>query len=119
MGFIPETLAILVPIVAIIAGIAVAIVAIWTDFKNKQLEHNLKLKALEKGIELPAEPPKPRPYPYRSGLIWVVIGVGMFVSIWVSSGSLEGAIWGIVPFLIGLALIISVKLRKEEVSSEG
>lgn len=114
MGFITETLGMLVPIVAIIGGIAVAIVAIWVSLKKGQLAHNLKLTALEKGGELPAEPPKPRPYPYRSGLIWVVIGVGTFVSIWVSSGSLEGAIWGIVPFLIGLALIISVKLRKEE-----
>ncbi len=114
MGFIAETLGVLVPIVAIIGGIAVAIVAIWVDLKKGQLAHNLKLTALEKGVELPAEPPRPRPYPYRSGLIWVVIGVGTFVSIWVSSGSLEEAIWGIVPFLIGLALIISVKLRKEE-----
>jgi len=114
MDFIPATLGVLVPIVAIIGGIAVAIVAIWVDLKKGQLAHNLKLTALEKGVELPAEPSKPRPYPYRSGLIWVVLGVGTFVSIWVSSGSLEGAIWGIVPFLIGLALIISVKLRKEE-----
>jgi len=114
MGFIPATLGVFVPIVAIVCGIAVAIVAIWVDLKKAQLAHNLKLTALEKGVELPAVPPKPRPYPYRSGLIWVVIGVGIFVGIWVSSGSLEGAIWGIVPFLIGLALIISVKLRKKE-----
>jgi len=114
VDFIVNTLGVLIPIVAIIGGVAVAIVAIWTDFKNKQLEHNLKLKALEKGMELPAEPPKSHPYPYRSGLMWVVIGVGTFVGTWVSTGGLEGAIWGIVPFLIGLALIVSVKLRRKE-----
>jgi len=47
-------------------------------------------------------------------LIWVVIGVGMFVGTWISSEGLEGAIWGIVPFLIGLALIVSVRLRSKE-----
>ena len=52
MDFIVNTLGVLIPIVAI-----------WTDFKNKQLEHNLKLKALEKGMELPAAPLNLTPIP--------------------------------------------------------
>ncbi len=111
MDFIPNTLGVLIPIVAIIGGITVAIVAIFVDLKKAQLAQKLKLTALEKGVELPPEPPQPRPYPYRSGLVWIMVGVGVFVGIWVSTGSVEGAIWGIIPFLIGLALIISVRLR--------
>jgi len=59
MGFIPATLGVFVPIVAIVCGIAVAIVAIWVDLKKAQLAHNLKLTALEKGWNSLPCPPNP------------------------------------------------------------
>ena len=52
----PESLAIFIPIVSIIGGIAVAIVAIVMAGKKKELEHKERLTAMEKGMAIPESP---------------------------------------------------------------
>lgn len=47
---------------------------------------------------------------YKYGLIWLAIGLPIFVGIWLESGASE-AIFGSIPALIGVAYIISGKYR--------
>ncbi|MBL4572674.1 MAG: hypothetical protein JKY86_06335 [Gammaproteobacteria bacterium] len=47
---------------------------------------------------------------YKSGLIWLAIGLPVFFGIWLESGVAE-AIFGAIPALIGVAYLISGKYR--------
>jgi hypothetical protein len=47
---------------------------------------------------------------YKSGLIWLAIGLPLFLGIWLESGASE-AIFGSIPALIGVAYLISGKYR--------
>ena len=47
---------------------------------------------------------------YRYGLIWLALGLPIFVGIWLQSGA-SAAIFGSIPALIGVAYIVSGKYR--------
>lgn len=50
---------------------------------------------------------------YKYGLIWLAIGLPLFGGIWLEAGFAE-AIFGAIPVLIGLAYLVSGKLRLRE-----
>lgn len=50
---------------------------------------------------------------YKYGLIWLAIGVPVFVGVWLDVGIAQ-AIFGSIPALIGVAYIISGKYRLRE-----
>lgn len=113
----PETLAIMIPIVTIIGGIAVAIVAIVMSGRKKELEHKERLTAMEKGVALPEislEPKRPAYLQNRSaGLVMTCLGVALTIAIWVPAGA-EGGVWGLIPLSIGIGLLVSSSLEKKE-----
>ena len=112
-----DTLAVMIPITAIMGGIAVAIVGIIMGSRRKELEHKERIIAMEKGIAIP-EPPKVECRPtYQSnrtgGFVMTLIGIALTVALWTVAGA-TGGVWGFVPLAIGIGLLISSAIEKKE-----
>ena len=54
----PGVIGVFIPIVAIVMGIGIGMLAIWSEHKRKsqmlEQNHRERMQAIEKGIELPA-----------------------------------------------------------------
>ncbi len=109
----------MIPLLFIFGGMAVAVVAVIMAGKRKELHHRERLIAMEKGIELPGEPPVEKRAAYLShrtrGLVMVALGVTASIGLWTTAGA-NGGVWGLVPLGIGVALMISSALEKREVA---
>lgn len=113
-------LPLLIPIIAIVMGIGVALLAIWTDYRRKsemfELHHKERLLAIERGMEVPPLPPEffhygrkqwswSRNNQLQSGLILLFAGGALMIALAVNR-DLETAAWGLLPFAVGLANLI-------------
>jgi sulfite reductase beta subunit-like hemoprotein len=91
------------------AGVTIAIVAIITWYGNRKMEHQARLKAIEKGATIPVFAEKVQT-PYRTlkaALVWTAVGLGIYVSLVHYADEPEAAFLGIIPFFVGIALFIS------------
>jgi hypothetical protein len=109
-----EQMALLIPILGIVLGVGVAIVAILASHRERQtraeLRHRERLAALEKGIELPPDP-EPEAAPRRnaslkSGLIGLFLGLILYFALDEVAGS-DIALFGLIPAAIGVASLIA------------
>jgi hypothetical protein len=122
-----EMLSLMIPIVAIVMGIGLVMLSIYIDFLKKReilnAVHRERMAAIEKGIELPPLPPeifqaKDRGRgrsPTRTlerGLILIFVGIAIGVALW-RTGK-DAAWFGLVPFGLGLAYVISSRFRAAE-----
>jgi cadmium resistance protein CadD (predicted permease) len=125
-----ENVAVFIPIVAIIMGISVAMLSIWSEHKRKaqllEQNHRERMHAIEKGIELPALPPNLVGYSngpstasaaksLRSGVMLLLIGVVLFFAI-NTAGGREGALFGLIPAAVGIANLMyaAIQWKKEQ-----
>lgn len=97
-----------------ITGAAIAITAIITEYSRKKLEHELKMAAIQKGVPVPPTPEKGKnPYgPLKAGLVWTALGIGIFLALTWGKES-EAGYLGLIPFFIGIALIIAWAVEKK------
>lgn len=116
----PETVAVMIPIVAILGGIAIAVVAIFVEGRKKDLEHRERLVALEKGLPLP-EPVEKETKPVHAtrrawGFVWFGLGLALTIALALNPDSAEVKAWGfaLIPLFIGLGLIVAAVLDKKE-----
>jgi hypothetical protein len=98
----------LIPIVAIVMGIGIGMLAIWLDYRKKrdilELHHKERMTAIERGMEVP---------PLPAALLQSVRAVRHAVPgdlaigtmLW-ANYDLERATWGLIPIAIGLAYLI-------------
>ncbi len=113
-----EKLALLIPIIAIIMGIGIGMLAIYTGYlKRKDLfahYHQERMAAIEKGIDCPPWPnhalandetPAPPRRHLLTGLVWLFIGLGAMVAVY-ATFDLSRALFGLIPVGIGLAHLI-------------
>ncbi|HEX4050414.1 MAG TPA: DUF6249 domain-containing protein [Steroidobacteraceae bacterium] len=125
--FRPDVLSLLIPILGIIMGIGFVMLAIYLDFLKKReilnAVHRERMAAIEKGMELPPLPPEifrgrdrgRSRTPARTlerGLILIFIGIAVSVALWQTGKN--AAWWGLVPFGMGLAYLISSRFRAVE-----
>lgn len=110
----------MIPIVAIVMGIGIGMLALWIDYRKKrdivELHHRERMFAIERGMELPPLPSAmfeaersarsavPGDY-LRRGLLWLLVGGAIAAALSFRMG-LEGAAWGLVPMAVGLAHLI-------------
>jgi hypothetical protein len=109
----------MIPIIAVVLGIAVAMLAIYLSYRKRKefftLYHQERMAAIEKGVELPplpeallvedgAKPYHPRRHLLK-GLAWLFVGLGAGAGTWATFG-LEWGLFGLVPIGIGLAHLI-------------
>ena len=121
------SLSMLIPIVAIIMGIGLVMFSIYVDFQRKReilnAVHRERMAAIEKGIELPPLPPeifRPRDRgqarsaarTLERGLLLMFVGVALGIALWRTG--IDAAWWGLVPFALGVAYLISSRFRAAE-----
>ncbi len=116
----------LIPIIAIVLGIGIGMLAIYLDFRKKrelfQLYHAERMAAIEKGIELPPLPPdllrdtrtpEARGARHRRfGFVLLFVGVAVGLALWGTKD--PDAWWALVPAGWGLALLLSSFLESRE-----
>ena len=123
----------MIPIVAIVFGIGIAALGLWTDHKRKSqlLEHTHKerMAAIEKGVELPplnADPLTNRGTSnvanpariLRNGVFMLSFGIVLYFAL-ITVGAGEAAVFGLIPGTIGLAnLAYAAVLFKREQKAE-
>lgn len=109
-----ELLALFIPIITIVLGVAIAIVWIVTAHRQKvkriEMRHTERMAAIEKGLELPPEPAEPengkKPGGLRSGLSGVLVGIVLYAAIYAVTDD-DVALFGLIPAAIGVANLIS------------
>ena len=116
-----EHMELMIPILAIVLGVAVAIITIVASHREKQkrveLRHRERLAAIEKGIELPLDPDPladgKRANPLKSGLTGLFIGIVLYFALRAVADP-DVALFGLVPAAFGVAGLISyfVESRK-------
>ena len=100
---------IIIAVTALAIGAAIAIVAIITRYGGRKMDHEARMKAIEKGTNVPIITEKTRtPYQtFKAALVWMAVGLGIFISLVLFAKEPDAAFLGIIPFLVGVALLIS------------
>ena len=112
-----EVVAVFIPIVAIIMSLSIPIVYAIVDYRRRRdivdANHKERLAAIERGMELPPLPesfyqaikPARRSSYLLPGLVWLFVGIGIFIAL----GAIAGADvrnLGLIPSGVGLAYLI-------------
>jgi|GEM_PF-1361438 len=103
----------MIPIFAVLGGILIAIFAIISRYRRSKLNHELKIKALEKGVEIPMEPASVKPgdkvynimLNIRNGIILLAVGLGVGLGLYLTAG-VENASWSLILILLGVGFLI-------------
>ena len=114
----PGVIGVFIPIVAIVMGIGIGMLSIWSEHKRKaqllEQNHRERMHAIEKGIELPPLPPNlgrheqraidrhRRPSRCAAACMLLLIGIVLFFAI-DTAGGREGALFGLIPAAVGIA----------------
>jgi hypothetical protein len=117
----PGTIAILIPIIAVLGGMTIAVIAIIMNSRQEELKHKERLLAMEKGIELPEAPKEEKRPAYLSlrawGFIVTFVGIAILISSVVANGIGKG-IWGLVPTAVGIGFLLAAALEKRDVEKK-
>ena len=124
----PGIIGVFIPIVAIVFGIGIGMLSIWTEHKRKSqlLEqfHKERIAALEKGVPLPEldrrlvdlderEPPTAAKA-FRNGLMMLLVGIVLYFGLDQLVGD-RLSLFGLIPAAVGIAnLVYGVLLLKKE-----
>lgn len=111
----PNLVAVMIPIVGIIFGVSVAIVAIVVAHRQRmqraELRHRERVVAIEKGLELPPDPPEGeatgsrRPRHLLRGLVLTFVGVALTVAFRETNDDFP-FLYGLIPVGAGLAYLL-------------
>ena len=117
----PGIVGVFIPIIAILAGIAVAIVGMLANHRQRlqrtELRHRERLAAIEKGLELPPDPPDADPKAgddarfLRHGLVLVAIGVTVTAAMMQIPDKDVPWLFGSIPAGIGIAYLLYYVIR--------
>jgi hypothetical protein len=108
-----EVLAVMIPIIAIVMGIGLGMLALYFKHRQRDMIHRERLAALEKGIEPPPLPEAfleekrlvtPGTYLLK-GLVWLFIGLGLVLALARTDHGPDKT-WGLLPAGIGLAYLV-------------
>lgn len=124
----PDVIGTFIPIVAIVMGIGIGMLSIWTDHKRKaqllEQAHKERVVALEKGLPLPeldprlvaiedSQPPTSA-RAYRNGVMLLLIGIILFFALDQLVPE-RISLFGLIPAAIGVAnLLYGVLLQRKE-----
>ena len=116
----------LIPIAGMAFALGVIIVGVLEKAQKERLRHETIQRALEKGQQLPPELLEGKPLrrardDRRGGLIAIAVGIGLFVFFGAmrADGIPDGLKWlGLIPGLVGVALLINWALERGEKNGE-
>jgi hypothetical protein len=118
----PGVVGVFIPIVSIIFGIGIGMLAIWSDHKRRsqllEQSHKERMAALEKGLPMPDVPAglvgrmhhddngvNAVPRAVRNGLVLVGVGAVLFFALTQVAGE-RVALFGLLPAAIGMANLV-------------
>lgn len=113
-----------IPFLAIVGGILMAIVRMRGEQKMAELARRERIAAIERGVDLDKLPPVAAPDSYGSydqgngrlrrahglligGAVLVAVGLGLAVLFFAVEPEKRHYVIGVLPFMVGLALIVS------------
>jgi hypothetical protein len=122
MGHIFPLFTLAIPIIAIVGGISVAITRIITQGRMEELARRERIAAIERGVDPEKLPPLPSPVGESSylfgysrlrrahglmigGLILIACGIGLSILIFSEEGDKAHWVVGLLPMLVGAALL--------------
>jgi amino acid transporter len=124
MGGLLGLTGLLVPLAGILFPIFIIFIIFYfvftTDYKKEKLKREERMKAIEKGVELPPEPTrKPlTPLDYlRRGVISLGIGLGLIIGGWIFATKMRDPgifffpLAGFIMTFVGVALVIYYKIQ--------
>jgi hypothetical protein len=94
--------------------------SLYFAFRTRQLRHQERMAAIEKGIDLPRESTPGSSALLLRGLIWFFIGIAMvlfFTIVSVVEGerdALSGAGLGLIPAGVGIAYLAVYRVRSRQ-----
>jgi len=100
-----------VPIVAIVGGITAGIVRTLGQQRLAELAARERLAAIERGID-PSKLPPPPSLGDPADWADLAVGIGLSVLIWTTSEERNGWAVGLIPGLVGVALLLSAWIVK-------
>ncbi|MFZ5542007.1 MAG: DUF6249 domain-containing protein [Pseudomonadota bacterium] len=117
----------MIPLVAIVMGIGIGMLALWIDYRKKreifELHHRERMLAIERGMEVPPLPDnlfgseggseRRRRTTLHTGLVWLLVAVGIAIALAVNVGP-GAAAWALIPGAVGLADIIFYLTGKDQ-----
>jgi hypothetical protein len=109
-----ELLALFIPIITIVLGVAIAIVWIVTAHRQKvqrfEMRHRERMAAIDKGLDLPPDPVEPENVKktggVRSGLAGLLVGIVLYLALRAVADE-DIALFGLIPAALGLANLVS------------
>ena len=129
----PDVIGVFIPIIAIIMGIGIGMLSIWSEHKRKaqllEQNHRERMHAIEKGLELPPLPANlvsgtsngpstaSAAKSIRSGVMLVLIGIVLFFAI-TMVGAREAALFGLIPAAVGIANLVYAAIQWEKEKRE-
>jgi len=115
------TIAILIPIIAVLGGMTIAVIGIIMNSKEEELKHKERILAMEKGIPLPEMPKEEKRPAYLKlrawGLIITFVGLGITFSIAIARG-FDNGIWGLIPTSVGVGFLVAAMLEKRDTAKK-
>jgi hypothetical protein len=117
-----DTLALLIPIIAITMGCGIPLMAIYVDYRKRKdmfaLYHQERMAAIEKGIELPPLPEeffkeecgkrgksKTAHADFGWGLFWLLGGLALLVALYFNEKG-SSSLYALIPVAVGLHYLI-------------
>jgi hypothetical protein len=120
-----DQIAVFIPIVAIVMGVGIGMLAIYFDYRKKQdmfaLHHKERMAAIEKGMDVPPLPPeffqdgrRSRPRTHgdflRRGLVLLFVGAAISIALY--NTNRNSYLWGLVPAAVGVAQLLYYYLAR-------
>jgi hypothetical protein len=116
-NFDPGVVALLIPILAVIGGIALAIVGIITKSREEELKHKERIVAMEKGLPVPEMPKEERRTHFSRhrtwGLVLTFLGLALIAQRLFSGNETAGT-GGIIVAAIGIAFLCASWLDRRD-----
>ncbi len=123
----PAIIGVSIPIIAILAGIAVAIVGMLSTHRQRlqraDLRHRERMAAIDKGLELPPDPPDVDPKGgddarfLRHGLVLLAVGVTVAAALIQIPDKDIPWLFGFIPAAIGIAYLVYYGIRARSAAS--
>jgi len=114
--FLP-ILGILLPFVFLLGVVVVVVAALYVAHRAARMRFETLNLAIKEGKELPPELFRNgfhrRSDPLFSGLALVAVGLGLGIALGVAVAPTQ-AVWGLIPFLLGVALLVYVPLSRRQ-----
>jgi len=113
----PDVVGVFIPIVALL----IPIFALYYGYKKEQAKRQERIKAIEKGVEIPPEPVRPplSAIDYlRRGLLALAIGAGLGIGGFMMQLIDKDAGYvfytcGIIVFFVGIALVVFYAIKRK------